>query len=184
MPDREPNESDRASEFVELYGQHQFRLFHYICPLVPSLTDAEDVMQEVATVLWQRFDEFESGTNFLAWARSVAHYRVLEFRRAQSRQPAFLSDDALERVSAVAETMEDEFGDQREALNFCYEKLSDAERRIIMQRYTPGETLADLAQQENRPVDSIYQSIRRIRHRLTECIRRRLAANDHTEGLH
>ena len=182
MPDQQPNHAGRASEFVELYGQYQFRLFHYICPLVPSLTDAEDIMQEVATVLWEKFDEFESGTNFLAWARSVAHFRVLEFRRRQDRQPAYLSDDALERLSAVADSMRDGVDERRESLAYCYEKLNDKEKQMLMHRYTPGRTLTELAKQEGRPVDSIYQSVGRVRRRLIDCVRRRMASHHRAEG--
>ena len=71
---------------------------------------------------------------------------------------------------------------RRESFVYCYNKLTDSDKQMLMCRYTPGETLVELAKEKDRPVDSIYQSIGRIRRRLIECIRRRMASQDRVEG--
>lgn len=55
------------SRFIQLYAQHQTQLFRYVASLVPQLQDAEDVLGRVTVVLWENFDAYQPGTNFLAW---------------------------------------------------------------------------------------------------------------------
>ena len=53
-------------DFGRLFVQYQPRIYGYIRSLVADRSDAEDMLQETASVLWQKFDEFTPGTNFLA----------------------------------------------------------------------------------------------------------------------
>ncbi len=66
---------------------------------IPSYTvtaDAEDILQLTKLQLWHIFDQFEQGTNFLAWARQVAFYQMLNFRRAEKVRHLPLANDVLE----------------------------------------------------------------------------------------
>ena len=56
----------RHAEFLRLYTKYQHRILSYIFVLVPNRTDAEDLLQDTAVLLWAKFDEFESGTDFAA----------------------------------------------------------------------------------------------------------------------
>ena len=44
--------------------RHQNRIFAYILTLVPHGADAEDIMQETASVAWEKFGTFKEGTDF------------------------------------------------------------------------------------------------------------------------
>ena len=63
----------RVRQFGELLAECHRDLFTFIYSLVQHHADAEDVYQQVAVVLWKKFDTFEIGTNFAAWATTVAH---------------------------------------------------------------------------------------------------------------
>jgi RNA polymerase sigma-70 factor (ECF subfamily) len=49
--------------------------------LVFSHQDAEEVFQNTSVVLWNKFGEFQPGSNFFAWASQVAYYEVLNYMR-------------------------------------------------------------------------------------------------------
>jgi len=178
LADKSNTHRATAEQFMELYGKHQIRLIHYITPLVPSLTDAEDVLQEVSKALWEKFGEFEPGTNFLAWARRIAYLRVLEFRRASQRGPALLPDDVLELVAEAADALSQRSDERLSALEDCFRNLGDSDRDLILQRYAPDMTGVKLATEVGRPVDSVYKSLGRIRRSLMECINRRMTDDD------
>ncbi|MEX2025689.1 MAG: sigma factor, partial [Pirellulaceae bacterium] len=77
--------SQHTAEFVGLFSQNARRLYAYIFLLLGNAADADDVFQETSRVLWEKFDQFQPGANFLAWAESVAHYQTLSFRRRRQR---------------------------------------------------------------------------------------------------
>ena len=148
-------DSNTVDAFVQLLGQHQLRLFRYVFAMVPRVQDAEDVMQEVSGALWQRFGEFQPGTNFLAWAQRVAYFRVLEFRRSSARRLQILPEDLLQAIAERADVPEEIEESRKVALAHCFKQLRPEDQTLITTRYTPGITIADLATRIGRPTNSV-----------------------------
>jgi RNA polymerase sigma-70 factor, ECF subfamily len=99
---------DRTTQFLELLNAHDRALCLYVYGLVPKDSEAEDILQQTKMLLWKHFDEFELGTNFLAWARKTAFHQVLTHRRKRKRDHVPLEEEALEALgAAVAELVED-----------------------------------------------------------------------------
>ena len=67
-----PSERERHDLFLRLYVQHEEALRGFVRSLVPTLEDAREVMQEVAAVLWRKFEEISSPDDFRRWAFGVA----------------------------------------------------------------------------------------------------------------
>ena len=57
---------DAAPEFVSLWTRYQSEVRRYVCKLVPAASDAEDVMQQTALRLWEKFNEYDSERPFVA----------------------------------------------------------------------------------------------------------------------
>lgn len=163
-------------EFVRLFSKHQRSLFMYLLPLVGSAADADEVLQEANVIMWTKRDQFEPGTNFLAWGRAIARLEVFRFRRRYSTRLKFLDADLMEQIAERAEVLTSETELRAEALQHCLGKLRSKDRTLIGQRYRPGMTGDKLARQIGRPANSVYQSLGRIRRTLAECIQRQLAA--------
>jgi RNA polymerase sigma-70 factor, ECF subfamily len=164
-----------ADEFVALYSRYARRIYAFVRTVVPNHADAEDVAQEVGRVLWSKFDEYQSDTDFLGWAIKIAYFKVLQYRRSKARSPISLSDEVLEVLDRdVLESMSNR--DPRpQALADCIQKLSPADRQLIGARYQSGESPQAVASTLGRSVDSIYRALRRIHKILFECVRRQLA---------
>lgn len=164
-----------SAEFVQLFTLHQRRLFLYILSQVPNPIEAEEVLQEANVVIWSKSAQFRPGTNFLAWVSQIANFEVMKYRSRRRRDRRQFSDEFLETVSRDALERSDELEDRRRALVECMEKLRPRDRELIQQRYAPGERGKHVAEQMGRPVNSVYQSLGRIRRALLECIQRRLS---------
>ena len=80
----------RTEEFIELLALHDPVISAYVMSLVPSNSDAQDILQETKLALWRTFEQFETGTNFAAWARRTALNRVLDYRRRKGRESQWL----------------------------------------------------------------------------------------------
>ncbi|NLK41754.1 MAG: RNA polymerase subunit sigma-70, partial [Planctomycetes bacterium] len=58
------NEDSKSCEFVQLFLMSQRRIYGYVMTLVPNVSDADDIVQETASVMWTKFGEYEPGTDF------------------------------------------------------------------------------------------------------------------------
>jgi RNA polymerase sigma-70 factor, ECF subfamily len=164
------------AEFLQLFTRSQRRLFLFILAQVGNPYDAEEVLQETNLIVWSKAQQFELGTNFIAWASQIAMFEVYKHRSRQKKQSHSFSDEFLSQVAEESAVQLDELEERRQALAECLKKLRPQDRELIQTRYAPGERGKDLAAQLGRPANSVYQSLGRIRKTLWECIQRRLAA--------
>ena len=161
------------ADFGRLFVQHQQRIYGYIRALVPNCHDAEEILQDTASVLWRKFDHFEAGSNFLAWALTVARFRVKEHQRA-SRGGVPFDEAFAEAVAEDTVALSSRLTDMREALENCLGKLKPRDRTLFQQRYSTDAAVPDLAKQLGRPVSTVYNALARIRSSLLACVQRRL----------
>ncbi len=79
-----------------------------------------------------------------------------------------LAQDAVERVSLLEL--------RRAALRDCLEKLSNKDRQLVQHCYSDSRTTFKRAAAAlEKPVNSVYKALNRIRKALYECIERKLA---------
>lgn len=74
-----------ARQFVQLWTRAQPEVRRYVLMLVPRAADAEDVVQETATGLWEKFEQYDPAQPFVAWAIRFAHLEVPKWRQRQAR---------------------------------------------------------------------------------------------------
>lgn len=179
MPDLESNASvvePADAEFIQLFTRYQRKLYLFILAQIPYPVDAEEILQNANLVIWRKCGEFRPGSNFLAWASQIARYEVLKHLERRRRDRIQFTPEFIEQIADEALVDSSELELRRQALAVCLGKLRDQDRELIQLRYTPGENGTSIAESLNRPVNSIYQSLARIRRTLLECVNRRLAA--------
>lgn len=161
-------------DFGRLFAQNQPRIYGYIRSLVAHRSDAEDLLQETASILWQKFDAFQPGSNFLAWAFQVAHYEVLHFRQRQKHDVLQFSDRFVDTIGVDVAAKSLLLGDLEQLLAECAERLPPAEQELFALRYHSNVAPKDLANKLGRPASTIYDRLNRIRRMLTDCVDRAL----------
>ncbi|WP_367873898.1 sigma-70 family RNA polymerase sigma factor [Luteolibacter sp. Populi] len=169
-------EDTREAELVCLIARHQACLHAFIISLMPGLDGVDDVLQETNMVLWQKRGTYETGTDFRAWACTIARFKTMAHRRKIARLGfrAF-EDDLLDMLAAECETAPDELDDRLRALEKCLGRLGEPERGLIEHRYHADTGLQGFAAQSGRPVESLRVSLFRIRAALRKCIASELA---------
>ncbi|QDU56103.1 sigma-70 family RNA polymerase sigma factor [Aeoliella mucimassa] len=177
MPDEQipPDGPIQASEaFVQLLTGEQFRLLHYITMLLGDVDSAQNVLQETNIVLWRKSTDFEPGTNFSAWARKVAYWKVQSFLRDQQRERHVFGDALIARLANQETTSEQEI-ETRVALRDCMTKVSDENIGLLRDRYANGLSISALAAKLGRTESAIKVHLMRLRRLLQDCIERNLA---------
>jgi RNA polymerase sigma-70 factor (ECF subfamily) len=174
--DLDADRSDPTAEFLELYSHNYPRLQYYLMALLPIADDAADVLQETSLVLWKKFDTYETGTNFFAWACKIARLQALKLRERRGKSAGIFGDELLETLAE--EAAEERFapGNLLRDLGQCLERLSHRDQQLIQKRYEPGISVAGLAAEIGRTANSLSKSLGRIRRSLLECIERKQAA--------
>jgi RNA polymerase sigma-70 factor, ECF subfamily len=164
--------NDRMAEFVELYSGNYPRLQYYVMALLPGANDVADVLQEVSLVLWKKFDTFERGSNFFAWACKIARLQAMKHRERQGRSAKLFELRVMELLADEASDDDRGRTPPLPVLRGCLEKLSEQERALILRRYLPGMSVKVLATEIGRSANSLSHSLGRIRRSLLECIKR------------
>jgi RNA polymerase sigma-70 factor, ECF subfamily len=177
-PGAEPDPApDRSKQFLRLFLQNERRLYAYILTLLPNRADADDALQEASLAMWDKFDATSPPSDFLAWARRVAYYKVLDFYKKAHRLRARLSRVFLERVAETAAEQADvlRLDDRREALAACVEKLAPRDRDLLARRFADGATTESASAEVGRSVDAVYKALAKLRQILFDCVQRTLA---------
>jgi len=169
-------EDARVKHFVELLSGAQRAVFLYAMSLLYNASDAEEVLQETNLVLWQKFDDYQPGTDFVRWASRIAYYEVLKLRERRSREERLFSSEFLEMMAREVPTRLDLSEDRRQALRSCLDKLRDQDRHLVLLRYQPGSTTRRVAETLGRSVQGARKSLQRIRGTLFSCVQRTLSA--------
>ena len=174
-PSGELPDASRTQAFLRLYQANERRIYGFILALVPDWSQAEDLLQETTTVMWSKFDQFELGTDFAAWAMCIARYQIMNDRKKKRRQRVRFSDEVLEAIDACVSEATAQLDVRREALRACLKKLPQRDRELIHLRYEYEATTKSVAERVGRGLDAIYKALNRIHVQLFYCIRRTLA---------
>lgn len=163
-------------QFVRLLTQNERKVYGYILSLVPNWADADEILQDTNVRLWQQFERYEPGTDFAAWASTVAYYQVLTFRKQASRQKVHVSQQFVEAIAGELAAQQPRIGRREAALVDCLEALTEPARRLIELCYERGAAVSDVACQLGRGVEATYKALSRVRQALHRCVDQKLAA--------
>lgn len=159
----------QSKEFVRLWTANSRKIFSYIATIVPDWSEAEDIFQETGVVVWEKFHEYEPGTDFCAWARRIAYFKMLSNTKIRERWKIVDKSIQENLLSETAE-MTDLLEYQHEALSECVKKLSSKDRNLLYRRYHKDQSVKQIALQFGRSLDAIYKALQRIHDNLFECV--------------
>ena len=164
-----------SDAFVTLLTATQPSLYACILALLPDRAAARDLLQETNLTLWHKADDFEAGTNFLAWACRIARYHILNHRRRTQRERLVFDDELFAELADRQAARVEEFDFHGAALRACVDKLPTMQRQLVEQRYAPGGSVQRIAEAEGKSVGAISQTLYRVRETLLNCVRQALS---------
>ena len=164
--------------FLRLFTTSEPALRAFVRRLVPLRDDAQDVMQEVALVLWRKFETFSAGEDFRRWAFGVARYEALAWLRDKARDRHVLAEDVVALLADESLRADEHLEFQREALRSCLDKLPKDQQGLVLAAYGPAARIQEVAALSGRTVGAFYQWLHRMRLALLDCVRRATAKGD------
>jgi RNA polymerase sigma-70 factor (ECF subfamily) len=163
----------------QLFVRHQPQLRAFVLSLLPDFVGVDDVIQDVFLTVTTKAADFREGTNFMAWAVTIARHKVFHAQRRLKRP--VISAATLDALAASCPEVVAE--DRRlKALADCMQKLAPRAQELIRLRYhhehSPGEIATRLA----RSVNSVGVALSKARVALRECIEKQLSQADAMGG--
>jgi len=174
----------KETQFIKLFVASERKFLGYLITLLPSIQDAEELMQETSIVIWEKFDEFlatqgdePDPDRFVAWGCKVAFYKALNSRRKLKSSHKLLGEDVIELISNawLEQQKSHELADRRSALARCVEKLPSERRDLLHDYYWQRQSIEQIASKQGRTTASVYKLLQRVRSSLHKCIDRDLA---------
>ena len=162
----------------QLFVKHQGALKRYTLSLVPDFADADDVLQQVFLTVSEKADDYELETNFMAWARTIARYKIMNHWRRQKSAPEALSEKVLETL--VTEPPEEEPEESYFVRNLedCLSQLPPTARELVELRYQRELKPGAIADLKNWTPNSVYVALSRARALLRDCLESKLTPNE------
>jgi len=157
-------------EFLRHFLSSESSLRGYILTHVRDFEVAEDLLQQSALVLWQKFEQYDPGRPFLAWALGVARLEILNAARRRPGRSLVESDlDGL--VVGEYLRLESELPLRRQLLRSCLKLLPASMTEAVRLRYEEGSTLDQIAVQLGKSLAAVKVTLHRARISLQDCVR-------------
>lgn len=160
----------KSTKFFSLYTNIQGRLYSIIMVIVHNQAVADDLLQETAATLWEKFDQFQEGTNFSAWAIRIAKNKCFEYLRENEKTKKLFKTEFYNQAAEIAVDSTQDFSKRVKALDDCCEKLNATQRTLLKLRYSDNVSIKEISIQYGQPISTLYQRIAQVLEWLRCCI--------------
>ena len=177
------NENLASQSHVEtvqmLFLSNTPALQSFVLALVPDFAQAEDIVQETFLTVTQKAAHFELDSNFLAWACSIAKFKVLEAARASSAGVTL----SPETIEALCCSEAGQPTDPRvDVLEQCIDQLAPKARQVVELCYRDCHKPAEVARLISWKPTAVHVALSRARALLRKCLEKKSAG--HAGGVH
>ena len=162
--------------FAKLWLQNQHAIGGFVCVHVPDHHLADDILQEVAELAAEKFDQYDPSRPFIGWLIGIARNRIAQAYREKGRRPVVYSSEVLDAIANAYTTQQPTDDDRLDGLRECMSKLSDRHRRVIELRYARQLTSEQIAAQVGCSPRAVTSMLQRIRTALRDCVSRYMEA--------
>lgn len=152
--------------------------------LCQSADDAEEVLQQLLTKLYQKLDELEQIDSLRPWLMRSLYNLYVDSYRKQQRMFAVISPD---EIPANIETEdrtpyeEVELDDQQRLIVDALQQINEEQRIVIMLHDVEGYTLVEISDILQTPVGTLKSRLHRGRNTLRELADKELVDKEQTD---
>ncbi len=167
----------QTQAFAGLVRLYQDSVWRIAAAMLRDRDATENLVQQAFVDAYLHLDQYEPGTDFGAWIRTVARNRIRKELRSASREDRRLEVYRLrlaERLRAEAGDRQDDADAYLSALQGCRSQLPDRDAALLRMRYECGMSFETIALRCGQTAEAVQRMVSRIRFRLRDCIRNKL----------
>lgn len=158
-----------ASALSELYDHYNRLLFGLILSILKKREEAEDILQEVFTKIWQQAEKFdlERGTVY-TWIVTLARNRSIDRLRSkvykeQKKQSTSLDDkDVFHPLySDESDPLENTILTERaKKVHQALDQISEKQRKVLQVAYFSGMSQSEISEEFDIPLGTVKTRMR------------------------
>lgn len=169
------NDTQVHEEFERLFLPAQTTLRGYLLASTGDGAVTDDLFQNVATVLWRKFGEYDRSRSFTTWAIGIARLEALKRRQTLARSRLVFSEEAVAALAQAAAEVAGKEDARLAHLRLCIDKLPVRERNTLDLRFGENLSLAEIGDRLHRSAEAVGMMMMRIRRWLRDCVERAMA---------
>ena len=162
--------ADAQRRFLSLFLRSEREIFRYVAAMIPSVADAEDIVQQTALVLWEKFSAYDPGLPFTPWACRFALNKARQWIERKQRWQTLLKAGLAEELALRREELKPELDLRLGHLERCLVKLPEEQLSLVEGYYYRRDDIEELATNSGRTVAATYKMLQRVRVALQACI--------------
>ena len=167
---RSHHQAAAQQQFLSLFLRSEREIFRYVAALVPNVADAEDIVQQTALSLWEKFDAYDPSQPFTPWACRFALNKAKQWMERRQRWQALLEGGLAEELARRREELRPDLEIRLKHLEGCLSKLPNEQQAIVEGYYFRRDGIEKLAEHSGRTVAATYKTLQRIRQALQVCM--------------
>lgn len=172
---RQPDvKRDAMRDLNVLWTQTHGVVLSYIRSVVVDFHRADDVLQETAATVAEKFDDYDRTLPFAPWALGIAKYKVLEYLRTSSRDRLVFSEEVVDSLAGAFSELQTHASESDIALEQCVSRVRGRSRKLLEMRYLRQSSVDEVAKATGMTCSAVRVALHRIRKLLMQCLEQQL----------
>lgn len=163
-------ENAAQQQFLTLFLRSEREIYRYVAALIPIASEAEDIVQQTAVALWERFDAYDPSKPFTPWACGFALNKARHWIERHQKWKRLLDHGLAEKLLKRREELQPATDDRLRHLGNCIDKLPERHRVVLKGYYHQRLDMDTLAKTAKCSVAATYKLLQRVRHALQACV--------------
>ncbi len=166
---------DSPATLADYWIKAQPILLSFVRSMIYRFDDADDIVQQVATIAAKRFDDFDQSRPFIPWALGIARNVLMHYYRDKKRHNLVLIDnEIMEQMTSTFADNPPGNKDINIALKRCFTQLTDRARNLVQLRYVRDLSTQEIGDRLGTTSNVIAVTLHRIRSTLKKCIEKQI----------
>ncbi|MBA2479273.1 MAG: sigma-70 family RNA polymerase sigma factor [Planctomycetes bacterium] len=145
-----------------------------IAAILPRNDQVDDIVQETFVVAFRKLRDYQSGSDFSAWIKTIARHVALNERRGWMREQrmkrSFRADIEHQLEGSLVAALTSDNDDALDRLGECLAKLGEPARTVLDAFYWQGQPSADIAKARQQTDTWVRGMLFRARSALANCL--------------
>lgn len=156
----------------ELHRHFGRRIYAFALNRLHDPDGAEAVVSDVLYEVWRFPARFRGESRFSTWLLGIARYKVLTALRARPDEHDELDEELPSEDMGAFDLLAQK--QRREGVRLCMEKLQDMHRECLHLVFYEGMSLAEVAEIQQCPENTVKTRLFHARNKIKSCIERLL----------
>lgn len=168
--------SDVVQQMTVEWTRAQPSVRRFVSSFLRDPGAVDDVLQEVALIVVEKFEDWDPNRPFAGWALGIARRVVSAHLRRKYREKKIELSDAIDRVALSFEKLEPHAEVMKDSLADCLGQIRGQSHRLLSLRYREGLELKQIAERLGMTASNVGVMLHRVRAALRECVDNKLRA--------